>query len=642
MDCCDHDHCHTADETTQDKENRGTLYFLKPYIPSIISFVLLLVCLVFDNFIKPNWFENYIRLAAYFIAYIPVAIPVIRAAHRAVLKKDIFSEFTLMIMATGGAFYIGEYPEAVAVMLFYSVGELFQSAAVRKAKGDIKALLDLRPESAFVVTKGEVIERAPDQVQIGEIIQVRSGERVPLDGELQSDLAVLNAAALTGESLPVEMAQTGQILSGMINEGPVILIKVSKAYSDSSLSRILNMVENAASQKAPTELFIRKFARIYTPIVVALATAIILIPMLVVETYVFEDWLYRAMIFLVISCPCALVISIPLGYFGGIGAASKKGVLFKGSNYLDALTKVDTLVMDKTGTITKGNFVVDSVRSDLMDDQKFLALVASVEKYSTHPIAQAIVRASSEKSEIDTREVNEIAGHGIQAILDGKTILVGNTKLLKASHISYPEEIDDIIESIVVVAIDKKFAGYITVVDQIKEDAAATILELKNRNITPIILSGDKQSIVTKVAGKIGVQEAFGDLLPQDKLNFVKKMKEDPSMVIAFVGDGINDAPVLAISDVGMAMGAMGSDVAIETADVVIQTDHLSKINKAIDISHSTKKVVIQNITLAFGVKAVVLIMGAFGLATMWAAVFADVGVALLAILNAVRVQTMK
>lgn len=615
---------------------------LKPYIPSIITFVLLMIAIIFDNLIKPEWYDSYVRLGLYMLAYAPVALPVIKDAWKATVKKDLFSEFTLMVIATVGAFYIGEYPEAVAVMLFYSIGELFQSAAVRKAKGNIKALLDLRPDSANVIKDDKVVEVAPEKVHVGEKLQVRSGEKVPLDGLLLSDHGVLNTAALTGESVPVELQKEAEVLAGMINEGPVIEVYVTKEYADSSLSRILELVENASSQKAPTELFIRKFARVYTPIVVGLAAALTFLPYLFVEEYIFNDWLYRALIFLVISCPCALVISIPLGYFGGIGAASKNGILFKGSNYLDVLTKVNTVVMDKTGTLTQGVFHVEKIHSESMNEADFLNLVAGVEKNSTHPIARAIVEASDQHSNVAINEVHEIPGHGLQAISNGQQILVGNARLLQKNEITYPEEINTINESIVVVALNGNYEGYITISDQIKEDAKDTITGLHEQNITPVMLSGDKQSIVTKVAKALNIQQAFGGLLPQDKVSKVQEIKADARKVVAFIGDGINDAPVLAISDVGVAMGAMGSDAAIETADVVIQTDHPSKIKTAISISHATKKIVIQNIILAFGVKLIVLALGAGGIATMWEAVFADVGVALLAILNAIRIQRMK
>lgn len=626
-----------------EEDSDGALKILRPYLLSIVTFVLLMSALILEHLIKPIWFNENIKLTFYLLAYLPVALPVFKDAGKAMVKKDIFSEFTLMIIATLGAFYIGEYPEAVAVMLFYSVGELFQSAAVRKAKSNIKSLLDLRPSSATVIRNDKAIEVDPFTVHIDEIIQIKSGEKVPLDGVLLNETASLNTAALTGESAPATILKNEKVLAGMINTGPVIEVHVTKEFADSSISKILEMVENANSQKAPTELFIRKFARIYTPIVVGLALIITLAPYLIVQDYVFQDWLYRALIFLVISCPCALVISIPLGYFGGIGAASRNGILFKGSNYLDVFTKVNTVVMDKTGTLTKGSFIVNEINSVLLPKDEFVNIVAAVEANSTHPIAKAIVQsASKEYLNVKIENANEIAGHGIQATHNKHDVLVGNAKLLQKYEIDFPSEINQIIESIVVVAYDKKYAGYITVSDEIKEDAAQTITELNKREIEPVMLSGDKQSIVSKVAGMLKISKAFGNLLPADKVEKVKDIKSDSTRFIAFVGDGINDAPVLAISDVGIAMGGLGSDAAIETADVVIQTDQPSKICTAIDISKATKKIVIQNIILAFGVKLIVLILGAGGLATMWEAVFADVGVALLAILNAIRIQRMK
>lgn len=641
--------CNLEEKINQDaaqirvEDSDGALKILRPYLLSIVTFVLLMSALILEHLIKPAWFNENIKLTFYLLAYLPVALPVFKDAGKAMVKKDIFSEFTLMIIATLGAFYIGEYPEAVAVMLFYAVGELFQSAAVRKAKSNIKSLLDLRPSSATVIRNDKAIEVDPLTVHIDEIIQIKSGEKVPLDGVLMNETASLNTAALTGESAPVTILKNEKVLAGMINTGAVIEVHVTKEFADSSISKILEMVENANSQKAPTELFIRKFARVYTPIVVGLALIITLAPYLIVQDYVFQDWLYRALIFLVISCPCALVISIPLGYFGGIGAASRNGILFKGSNYLDVFTKVNTVVMDKTGTLTKGSFIVNEINSVLLPKDEFVNIVAAVEANSTHPIAKAIVQsASKEYLNVQIENANEIAGHGIQATHNKHEVLVGNAKLLQKFEIDFPSEINEIIESIVVVAYDKKYAGYITVSDEIKEDAAQTIAELKKREIEPIMLSGDKQSIVSKVAGILKISKAFGNLLPADKVEKVKEIKSDYTRVIAFVGDGINDAPVLAISDVGVAMGGLGSDAAIETADVVIQTDHPSKICTAIDISKATKKIVVQNIILAFGVKLIVLVLGAGGLATMWEAIFADVGVALLAILNAIRIQRMK
>ncbi|MEY3437436.1 MAG: Cadmium-exporting ATPase [Bacteroidota bacterium] len=623
--------------------SKMTMDDFKEYLPSIVSFILLMIALALDHLIEQSWFNHYVRLVWYGVAYLPVGIPVLIDAGKAILRKDVFSEFFLMGIATIGAFAIGEYPEGVAVMLFYTIGELFQSAAVKRAKGNIKALLDIRPESATVIRNNQTEIIHPETVQIGETIQVRSGEKIPLDGVLLNEKGSFNTSALTGESVPDTIYKDHNVLAGMINIGQVIEIKVSKKFSDSSISRILEMVQNATARKAQTELFIRKFARIYTPIVVLLATLLTVLPYFFVDSYVFSDWLYRALIFLVISCPCALVISIPLGYFGGIGAASRNGILFKGSNYLDLLTKVNTVVMDKTGTLTKGVFKVQKVQSEKYEEEEFLSMVAAIEKNSTHPIAKAIVAESMDQGErFSISSVEEISGHGLKGTLNSETILAGNSKLLKKFNVIYPESIDEIVDSIVLVALNNKFVGFITVSDEIKEDAGKAIQDLKSMSIETIMLSGDKQAVVSDVATKLGIEKAFGNLLPENKVEKVEELKKDTSKVIAFVGDGINDAPVLALSDVGIAMGGLGSDAAIETADVIIQTDHPSKIATAISIGKATKQIVWQNIILAFSVKAIVLALGAGGLATMWEAVFADVGVALLAILNSVRIQKMK
>ncbi|MCE4217995.1 MULTISPECIES: heavy metal translocating P-type ATPase [Aquirufa] len=616
----------------------------KQYLPAIISFVMLLIGIALDNYFKPSFFTNYVRLAWYAIAYLPVGLPVIKEGWEASLKKEFFTEFTLMVLATMGAFAIGQYPEGVAVMLFYAVGELFQKAAVNKAKNNIKALLDVRPSSASVLRNNKYEEIKPEEVEIGETIQIKAGEKIPLDGEMLSEGSSFNTAALTGESKPKSIYKGAQVLAGMLNLDKVIELKVTKKFADSSLARILEMVQNATARKAKTELLIRKFAKIYTPIVFFLAVALVVVPYFVLSNYVFNDWLYRALIFLVISCPCALVISIPLGYFGGIGAASRNGILFKGSNYLELMTKINTVVMDKTGTLTAGVFKVQAIVTNGMDKTDFIKTLAALESKSTHPIAKAI--AEYEKNETQTyqaTEIEEISGHGLKGNVNGKEVLAGNTKLLKKYNITYDAAIDEIIESIVVVAIGNKYTGYVLIADEVKEDAQEAIRQMHLNGIKQtIMLSGDKNSITQKVAKQIGIDTAFGDLLPENKVQKVEELKQDKTKIIAFVGDGINDAPVLALSDVGIAMGAMGSDAAIETANVVIQTDQPLKIVTAIKIGKATRSIVIQNIILAFAVKAIVLVLGAGGLATMWEAVFADVGVALLAILNAVRIQRMK
>ncbi|USQ03513.1 heavy metal translocating P-type ATPase [Aquirufa antheringensis] len=616
----------------------------KQYLPAIISFVMLLIGIALDNYFKPSFFTNYVRLAWYAIAYLPVGLPVIKEGWEASLKKEFFTEFTLMVLATMGAFAIGQYPEGVAVMLFYAVGELFQKAAVNKAKNNIKALLDVRPSSASVLRNNKYEEIKPEEVEIGETIQIKAGEKIPLDGEMLSEGSSFNTAALTGESKPKSIYKGAQVLAGMLNLDKVIELKVTKKFADSSLARILEMVQNATARKAKTELLIRKFAKIYTPIVFFLAVALVVVPYFVLSNYVFNDWLYRALIFLVISCPCALVISIPLGYFGGIGAASRNGILFKGSNYLELMTKINTVVMDKTGTLTAGVFKVQAIVTNGMDKTDFIKTLAALESKSTHPIAKAI--AEYEKNETQTyqaTEIEEISGHGLKGNVNGKEVLAGNTKLLKKYNITYDAAIDEIIESIVLVAIGNQYTGYVLIADEVKEDAKEAIRQMHLNGIKQtIMLSGDKNSITQKVAKQIGIDTAFGDLLPENKVQKVEELKQDKTKIIAFVGDGINDAPVLALSDVGIAMGAMGSDAAIETANVVIQTDQPLKIVTAIKIGKATRGIVIQNIILAFAVKAIVLVLGAGGLATMWEAVFADVGVALLAILNAVRIQRMK
>ncbi|WP_343306306.1 heavy metal translocating P-type ATPase [Chitinophaga niabensis] len=610
----------------------------KSYLPAIISFTMLIAGIIADNY---TTFPGWARLIWYGIAYIPVGVPVAVTGFKLLMKGDIFTEFILMTIATLGAFYIGEYPEGVAVMLFYTVGELFQDAAVNRAKRSIKALLDIRPDTAMVLVNGTYKEVAPTDVKVGDTIQVRAGERVPLDGEMLSEGSAFNTAALTGESKPSTIRKGETALAGMINQEKVIELKVTKLFNDSSLARILTLVQEATTRKARTEQFIRRFARIYTPIVVFLAIGIALLPYFFVANYVFNDWLYRSLIFLVISCPCALVISIPLGYFGGIGAASRKGILFKGSNYLDLMTKITSVIMDKTGTLTKGVFKVQEVKSYDLPEEEWLPLAAALESKSTHPVAQAIV-AHVKMNNIAIEDLEEISGHGLKGKAGGRTVLAGNVKLLEKMNIPVREELRSITDTIVAVAVDGKLAGYVTIADEMKKDSKEAINALHGMNIKTTMLSGDKQSVVDKVATYLGIDHAYGDLLPENKVEKVEQAKKDTGAIIAFVGDGINDAPVLALSDVGIAMGGLGSDAAIETADVIIQTDQPSKIATAIGIGRATNRIVWQNIALAFGVKAIVLVLGAGGLATMWEAVFADVGVALLAILNAVRIQRMK
>ena len=636
---------HKGEHSHDDGHNHSTpeeLSNFKTYIPAIFSFVILIMGIGLDYF-DVQFFKDWVRIIWYVVAYLPVGFPVIKEGWKSILNGDFFTEFLLMSIATIGAFAIGEYPEAVAVMLFYAVGELFQNAAVNRAKRNIKALLDVRPNEALVYRENDFVSVNPETVEIGEKIQVRVGEKVPLDGILISKKGSFNTAALTGESKPDTIAKGDTVFAGSINLDGVIEIETTKEFKDSSIARILDMVQNATARKSKTELFIRKFARIYTPIVVFLAIGLTFLPYFFVDDYVFRDWLYRALIFLVISCPCALVISIPLGYFGGLGAASRNGILFKGASFLDAMTKVNTVVMDKTGTVTKGVFKIKEINSNTFEEAEFMKYLMAMEEQSTHPIAKAILEYKADGSDYEATDVSEVAGKGLKGTVNGKTVLVGNKALMTSNNIEVPSEADGIVESIVMVSIDGKFAGYVTIADELKDDAHQAIKQIRDAGISKIImLSGDKDSITQQVAKELNIDWAKGGLLPEDKLNEVEELKKQPDTKVAFIGDGINDAPVLAASGVGIAMGGLGSDVAIETADVIIQTDQPSKIARAIQIGRSTRSIVWQNIGLAFGVKVIVLILGAGGLATMWEAVFADVGVALLAILNAVRLQKMK
>jgi Cd2+/Zn2+-exporting ATPase len=614
-----------------------------PYLLPGISLALLLVGLALDHY-QAGFFTSYVRLVWYGLAFVLVGWNVVKAAVLSIPSGNIFNEFLLMSLATIGAFAIGEYPEGVAVMLFYTVGELFQDAAVNRAKRSIKALLEIQATEVTVVRNGQNQVLDPKAVLVGDILEIRPGEKVALDGTLNATAASFNTAALTGESAPQTKQPGDAVLAGMINLESLVRVTVTAGFQDTKLSKILAMVQDAVGRKAKTQQFITKFAKVYTPIVVGLATLLVLVPLLVVHDYVFRDWLYRALVFLVISCPCALVVSIPLGYFGGIGAASKAGILFKGSNFLDVLREIDTVVMDKTGTLTKGVFAVQQVQpAPGTEPAQLLRLVGALETKSTHPIARAVVaHVGAAAAGVGVENVEEIAGHGLRGRVDGRDVLAGNTKLLGKFNVAYPAEVDQVADSIVVAAFDGKYAGYLTVADAPKEDAAQAVRELKADGITKLVmLSGDKDSIVQRVAKELGITEAHGGLLPEDKANYVQQYLKE-GRKLAFVGDGVNDAPVVALADVGIAMGGLGSDATIETADVVIQTDQPSKIATARRIARATHNVVWQNIWLAFAVKAIVLALGAGGLATMWEAVFADVGVALLAILNAVRIQRMK
>ena len=607
----------------------------------LLALVILGVVLVLEYGFK-IYIPDIPLLIINLIAYVLAGRNVLNLAFRKSIRGDVFNEFVLMSVATIGAFLIGEYEEGVAVMVFYQIGEWFQDAAVNNAKKNIKALLDIRPDEVTVLRNGQATVINPSTVELGENIQVKPGEKVALDGELISENASFNTAALTGESKPDTKRKGEPVYAGMINLNTVSEIKVNALFKDSKLSRILEMVQDATARKSQTQLFISRFAKVYTPIVFFLALAVCLVPYFFVEDYVFQTWFYRALVFLVISCPCALVVSIPLGYFGGIGLASRNGILFKGGNFLDVMTKIDTIVMDKTGTLTKGVFKVQQVVPTNITKEELIKLTAALEKNSTHPIAKAVTEyAGNVIDNISIESVEEISGHGMKGKIDGKEVLAGNVKLLQKFKVEYPNELEKVVDTIVVVAVNNLYAGHITIADEVKEDAAKTIQEMHNLNLQTVMLSGDKQSVVDQVAKAVGIDKAYGDLLPEGKVEKVQQLKNEGRR-IAFAGDGVNDAPVVALADAGIAMGGLGSDATIETADVVIQNDQPSKIVSAIKIGKITRNIVWQNIVLAMGVKIIVLGLGAGGIATLWEAVIADVGVALLAILNAVRIQRMK
>ena len=594
--------------------------------------------------------NKYVKIILFVISYFIVGKDVLVSAYKNIRAGEFFDENFLMGIATIGAFLVGEYAEAVAVMLFYQVGELFQEMAVNKSRKSISDLMNIKPDFANLKVENEIKKVLPEEVNVNDLILVKPGEKVPLDGIIIEGTSTGDTAALTGESLPREFGVGDEILSGTVNNNGLLTIKVTKVFSDSTVSKILDLVQNASSKKSKTEKFITKFARYYTPIIVGVALLVATVPPFVLGNGTFYEWFYRALIFLVVSCPCALVISIPLGFFGGIGAASKNGILIKGGNYLEALDKVDTVIMDKTGTITKGTFkVVEiNVKNNKISKEKLLEYVADVESFSNHPIAKSVVEEYEKNGQKVIKEsikkYDEISGYGISAELDDTNILVGNNKLMELEKIEY-----DFIESIgttIYVAIDREYAGNIVIADQIKEDSADAVKALKNQGISSIImLTGDNRNIANDIAEKVGINEVYSELLPNEKVDKVEEIftkKENKDGKVLFVGDGINDAPVLARVDIGVAMGGVGSDAAIEAADVVIMTDELSKISDAIKIAKKTKKIVWQNIIFALSVKAIVLLLGILGLSTMWEAVFADVGVALIAVLNSTRVLNMK
>lgn len=610
----------------------------KEIVELVIGGTLFVVGLIFK-------FQNWLELTIFLISYIIVGRKVVLSAIKGIVRGQVFSEHFLMSVATIGAFFVGEYPEGVAVMLFYLVGELFDDMAVDNSRKSISELMDIRPDYANLQVGEELKKVSPDEVNIGNKIVVKPGEKIPLDGKVIEGTSMVDTAALTGESVPRELKPGSDALSGFVNKNGVLTIEVTKGFGESTVSKILDLVQNASNKKAPTEKFITKFARYYTPVVVFGALALAIIPPLVIPGASFSDWIYRGLVFLVVSCPCALVLSIPLGFLGGIGGASKKGILVKGGNYLEALNNVEAVVFDKTGTLTKGVFkVTKAISENGYTEDELIKYAAYAESYSNHPIALSIIAAYH--AEIDKYKIEnyqEIAGHGIKVNVNGKEVLVGNTKLMISENIQYTDV--DTLGTVVHVAIDKKYAGSIIISDEVKEDSAKTIKELKALGVRKtVMLTGDLKKVADNIGKELGLDKVYSELLPADKVEKVESLEAQKSHKgkIVFVGDGINDAPVLARADIGIAMGGLGSDAAIEAADVVIMTDEPHKVASAIKIAKRTRNIVSQNIVFALGVKAIFLVLGALGLASMWAAVFADMGVALIAVVNAMRALNTK
>ena len=610
----------------------------KKGIKIIIALILFLIAFI------ANFGNEWINNAIYIVAYIIVGFEIVKKAVRNIARGKVFDENFLMTIATLGAFGIGEFPEAVAVMLFYQVGELFQSYAVDKSRKSISNLMDIRPDFANIEKNGKLEKVDPDEVEIGDIIVVKPGEKIPLDGLIVEGRTSLDTKALTGEALPREVIEGEEVLSGCINLNGAIKVKVTKEFGESTVSKILDLVENASSKKSKSENFITKFAQYYTPIVVIIAVLLAIIPPLVIEGAMFTNWLYRALSFLVVSCPCALVISIPLSFFGGIGGASKMGILIKGSNYLEAISNTEIIVFDKTGTLTEGVFEVQKIEPVNISKEELLKIAAYAENFSNHPISVSLKKAYNKTiNEDEIKKSEEIAGMGIIARIGEQDVLVGNEKLMKEKEIQF-EKVDEV-GTILYVAIENKYVGYILIADKIKKDSKDAILKLKKNNIKQtVMLTGDKKDVGESVAKELGLDKVYTELLPDGKVEKVEELLKGKSEKgkLAFVGDGINDAPVLALADIGIAMGGLGSDAAIEAADVVLMTDEPSKIVKAIQLSKKTMRIVKENIVFAITVKIAVLILSALGIATMWAAVFADVGVSVIAIINALRVLRVK
>ena len=596
-------------------------------IKIIIALVLFFIALIL------NFSNELINNAIYIISYIIVGLEIVKKAIRNIIRGKVFDENFLMTVATIGAFFIGEFPEAVAVMLFYQIGELFQSYAVDKSRKSIASLMDIRPDFANVERDGKIVKINPEEVKIGETIIIKPGEKIPLDGYIIDGKSSLDTKALTGETIPKDVEKGEEVLSGSINLNGVLKVEVKKEFGESTVSKILDLVENASSKKSKSENFITKFAKYYTPIVVIIAVFLAVFPPLLIEGASFSDWIYRALSFLVVSCPCALVISIPLSFFGGIGGASKMGILIKGSNYLEQLSKLETVVFDKTGTLTKGTFEVQKIEEVGISKEELLKITAYAESFSNHPISLSVKTAyGKDIDEKQIEETQELSGLGVEAKINNKYVLVGNEKLMKEKNIEYVKSND--IGTVLYIAIDGKFKGYIVIADKIKEDAKKTIKDLRKNNIKQIImLTGDRNIVGQDVGKKLGLDKVYTELLPTGKVEKVEELLKEKSKKgkLAFVGDGINDAPVLAISDIGIAMGGIGSDSTIEAADIVLMTDELEKIVEAINLSKRTMKIVKQNIIFAIFVKILVLILSACGISTMWEAVFADVGVSIIA-----------
>lgn len=612
----------------------------------IIAAILFVAGMISPYILPENQTTDYVEFAVFLASYAIIGWDIIWKALCNIRQGQIFDENFLMMIATVGAFILGEHSEGVAVMLFYQVGEWFQSYAVAKSRKSITSLMDIRPDYANVQRSGKLVQVDPDEVQIGEIITVKPGEKIPIDGIITSGTSSLDTSALTGESLPREEEEGMEVISGCINQTGILTIKTTKEFGESTVAKILDLVENSSEKKARTENFITRFARYYTPIVVFAALALAVIPPLVTGD-AFAEWVYRALTFLVISCPCALVISIPLSFFGGLGGASKCGVLVKGSNYLETLADTEIIVFDKTGTLTKGSFAVSQIYTENIQQNKLLEIAAYAENYSNHPISASIKRAYNKNIDSSRiQNVQEIAGHGVSAVIDGKTVLAGNAKLMKREGILYKPCTE--VGTVIYVAVDNKFVGYILIEDEIKEDAAFAINQLKDCGIKQtVMLTGDSDAVGKKVARRLGLDRVYTQLLPADKVERVEELlhslrKTHAKGKLAFVGDGINDAPVLARADVGIAMGGLGSDAAIEAADIVLMTDEPSKIATAKKIAKKTLAIAYENIVFAIGIKLIVLVLGALGFASMWAAVFADVGVSVIAILNAIRALNVK